>query len=163
MIGFDDCSGHLLETRFDLRSFLFHAMDSPDQKNDIAIPGDAVGTLNCTRPVVLPHFELSGEIMNVPMNQIVQEFSVVTLSGTGLKLLWHQHLGHCSDEKLANAQKLADGVPKFTSTHNIMENCPVCSAAKMKHRARGTEALEKPHDPSKVSPLTCLCRSAIQG
>jgi hypothetical protein len=73
----------------------------------------------------------------------VQDFSLMTLSGTGLKLLWHQRLGDCTDEKLANAHKFADGVPKFTSTHDIMENCPVYLAAKMKYRARGTETTRK--------------------
>ena len=63
---------------------------------------------------------------DVPLHQIVQDVSVMTLSGTGLKLLWHLWLGHCSDEKLANTHKFAEGVPKFTSTHNIMVNCPVC-------------------------------------
>jgi hypothetical protein len=83
----------------------------------------------------------------------VQDFSVMTLSGTGLKLLWHQRLGHCSDEKLANAHKFADSVPKFTSTHNIMENCPVCLAAKMKHRARGTESTRKAIRPFQGSSI----------
>jgi hypothetical protein len=129
-------------------------MDPRDQKNAIIIPGSIVGTLNYTRPVVLPHHELPGEFMNVLMNQIVQDFSVMTLSGTGLKLLWHQRLGHCSDEKLANPHKFADGVPKFASTHNNMENCPVSIAAKMKHRARGTESSTKATQPSKVSLLT---------
>ena len=115
-------------------------MDSRDQKNDVVIPGNIVGTLNYTRPIALPCFELLGETMDVPTNQIVQDFSVMTLSGTGLKLLWHQRLGHCSDKKLANAHKFADGAPKFTSTHNIMESCPVCLSAKIKHCARGTDA-----------------------
>ena len=118
-------------------------MDSRDQKNDIIIPGSIVSTLNYTRPIILPYFDLPGETMDVPISQVVQDFSVMTLSGTGLKLLWHQRLGHCSDEKLANAHKFADGVPKFASTHNIMENCPVCLAAKMKHPARGTESTRK--------------------
>jgi hypothetical protein len=142
-IGFDNCSGYLLETRFDTQSFLFHAMDSRDQKNDVIISGSIVGTLNYTRPIILPSFDLPGETVNIPISQVVQDFSVMTLSGTGLKLLWHQRLGHCSDEKLANAHKFADGVPKFTSTHNIMENCPVCLAAKMKYRARGTDTTRR--------------------
>ena len=142
-IGFDNCSGYLLETRFDTQSFLFHAMDSRDQKNDVIIPGSIVGTLNYTRPIILPYFDLPGETMDVPISQVVQDFSVMTLSGTGLKLLWHQRLGQCSDEKLANAHKFADGVPKFTSTHNIMENCPVCLAAKIKHRARETDTTRR--------------------
>ena len=41
-IGFDNGSGYLLETRFDTQSFLFHAMDSRDQKNDVIIPGSIV-------------------------------------------------------------------------------------------------------------------------
>ena len=94
-IGFDNCSGYQLETRFDKQSFLFHAMDSRDQKNDVVIPRNIVGTLNYTRPIILPYFELPGETMDAPMNQIVQDFSVTTLSGTRLKLLWHQRLGHC--------------------------------------------------------------------
>ena len=146
-IGFDNCSGYLLETRFDTQSFLFHAMDSRDQKNDVIISGSIAGTLNYTRPIILPSFDLPGETVNIPISQIVQDFSVMTLSGTGLKLLWHQRLGHCSDEKLANANKFADGVPKFTSTHNIMENCPVCLAAKMKYRARGTDTTRRAIQP----------------
>ena len=57
-IGFDNCSGYLLETRFDTQSFLFHAMDSRDQKNDVVIPGNIVGTLNYTCPIILPYFDL---------------------------------------------------------------------------------------------------------
>ena len=146
-IGFENYSGYLLETRFNLQSFLFHAMDSRDQKNHITIPGGIAGTLNYTCPIVMPNYELPGEIINVPMNQIVQDFSVMTLSGTGLKLLWHQRLGHCLDEKLANTNKFTDGVPKFTSTHDVMENCTVCLAAKMKYSARGTETTRKAVQP----------------
>ena len=146
-IGFDNCNGYLLETRFDTQTFLFHAKNSRNRKNDVIISGSIDGTLNYTRPIILPSFDLPGETVNIPMNQIVQDFSVMTLSGTGLKLLWHQRLGHCSDEKLANAHKFADGVPKFTSTHNIMDNCPVCLAAKMKYRARGTDSTRRATRP----------------
>jgi hypothetical protein len=93
-IGFDNCSGYSLETRFDHQSFIFHAVDSCDEKNDITIPGGIVGTLDCACPIFMPVFEMPVEIADVPMHQVVQDFSVMTLSGTGLKLLWHQRLGH---------------------------------------------------------------------
>jgi hypothetical protein len=38
-------------------------------------------------------------------------------------------------------------VPKFTSTHDAMVNCPVCLAAKMKYRARGSESTRKATRP----------------
>jgi hypothetical protein len=62
-------------------------MDSHDEKNDITIPGSIVGTLNYTHPILMPRFALPGEITDIPMNQIVQDLSVMTLSRTGLKLL----------------------------------------------------------------------------
>jgi hypothetical protein len=85
---------------FDHQFFIFHAMDSRDEKNDITLPGSIVGALNYTRLIVMPRFETPGETTDIPIHQIVQDFSVMILSGTGLKLLWHQGLDHCSDEKL---------------------------------------------------------------
>ena len=77
----------------------------------------------------------------------MEDVSVMTSSGTALKLLWHHQLGHCSDEKLANAHKHAAGVPKFTSTHNVLENCPVCIVTKMKCHTRGSESTREAIQP----------------
>ena len=53
------------------------------------------------------------------------------------RILWHQRLGHCSDEKLSKAHLYADGVPKFTNTRTVVDNCPVCLASKTRHQPRG--------------------------
>ena len=47
------------------------------------------------------------------------------------KLLWHQRLGHCSDEYLCNAHKFVDGVPKFNRSDSTLHQCPTCIQAKM--------------------------------
>ena len=41
-------------------------------------------------------------------------------------LLWHQQLGHPSNERLYTAHKFIDGVPKFKHFDPILEKCPVC-------------------------------------
>jgi hypothetical protein len=40
---------------------------------------------------------------------------VCQLSTEATRLLWHQRLAHCSDDKLANAHKFVTGVPQFRS------------------------------------------------
>jgi hypothetical protein len=45
-IGFDNCIGYILETRFDQQFFVFHALDSSDKRNDIMTPGSMIGSLN---------------------------------------------------------------------------------------------------------------------
>jgi hypothetical protein len=129
--------------------FLFHVLDSDNGLNDITIPGDVLGSINCTHPILLPAVETLDTPTNTPMHKIAQDFLAMTLSGTGCKLLWHQRLDHCSDEKLANAHKFTDGVPKFKSTHDVNVNYPTCSATKMKHHTRGCESARKATFPSK--------------
>ena len=45
-------------------------------------------------------------------------------------MLWHQRLGHPSDDYLYNAHRFVDGVPRFKHEHPILDNCPTCIQAK---------------------------------
>ena len=64
------------------------------------------------------------------------------------KLLWHQRLGHPHDDYLLQAHKFVDGVPKFTTRSNVLDNCPTCMRAKMTkstHVKGTTKKATRPH------------------
>jgi hypothetical protein len=78
------------------------------RNNSITIPGDVIGSLNYTLPNIPPSFDIPSD---VPFSPNVEDMPVMALLGTALKLLWHQQLGHCFDEKLANAHQCANCAP----------------------------------------------------
>jgi hypothetical protein len=77
MFGFNNCSGYTLETRLDQQSFVFHALDSSGARNDIMIPGNIVGSLNYTHPILLPSFETPGTPADKPLHQIVHSHDLI--------------------------------------------------------------------------------------
>jgi hypothetical protein len=57
------------------------------------------------------------------------------LNASATKILWHEHLGHCHDEALYNTHKHIDGVPEFKKSTPVLDQCPICLAAKLKARS----------------------------
>ena len=134
-VGADVCDGYTLRTNFVSRSFLFIAHHNLDSSLDVLIPGSVVGTLNFLHPVVPPDGPSPGSdsLLSPADTRHVQSLTADTT-----KILWHQRLGHCCDEKLAAAHQYADGVPKFSSTTSVLDQCPVCLASKLRHQPRGS-------------------------
>ena len=126
-IGFDNCSGYSLMTNFVDNTFVFTAKDRTAAP--VVIPGDVVSSLNYTRAIIPPLFIDS----TPPPSELDATIHAIT-TGTE-RMLWHQRLAHCSDEKLAHAHKYGLGVPKFSGYTALVENCPICIAAKMKNCA----------------------------
>ena len=63
------------------------------------------------------------------------------------RLLWHQRLGHPSDQYLYTAHKFINGVPKFKHFDPILDKCPVCTGLEQpKQPGLGTtKRATKPH------------------
>ena len=102
----------------------------------ITISGSLFGQLCYTSPLYVPG---SPGHPDLPLVQSPNpSLAVRQLSSAATRLLWHQRLAHCSDDKLVNAHRYATGVPQFKYQTSILEQCPVCLAAKMRHRDRGS-------------------------
>ena len=50
------------------------------------------------------------------------------------QLLWHQRLGHPSDQYLYTAHKFINGIPTFKHFDPILEKCPVCIGSEQPKR-----------------------------
>ena len=51
---------------------------------------------------------------------------IAALTAATKHLLWHQHLGHPSDQYLYTVHKFIDGVPTFKHHDPVLDKCPVC-------------------------------------
>lgn len=67
---------------------------------------------------------------------------VLAIKARTERLLWHQRLGHPSDEYLYNAHKHIDGVPKFLHADPILDQCPTCIRAKQTKQAAGPNSTQ---------------------
>ena len=114
-------------TNFIDNTFVFTADDRT--ASPVVIPGDVVGSLNYTRAIIPPLF-----VEPTPPTSTLDATVHAITVGAEL-MLWHQHLAHCSDKKLAVAHKYALVVPKLLGYTALVDNCPICIAAKMKYRA----------------------------
>ena len=133
--------GFLLHTDESTHEFTFTACHRLRQSQNISVRGTQEGGLSYTSPVLCPPTSLDDDYDPIAAAHADMSLSAalhVHRVSLGLdRLLWHQRLGHCSDEKLAHAHKYADGVPQFSSTKSVLDNCPVCLAAKTRHQPRG--------------------------
>ena len=63
-------------------------------------------------------------------------------------VVWHQHLAHCSEQKMRETRQHVDGIPAFRqSTLHSFVRCQSCDVATLKKAPRGPEitALRKLH------------------
>ena len=60
------------------------------------------------------------------MTWIRDSTPVNAIRATTERMLWHQRLGHPSDQYLYTAHKFIDGVPKFKHFDPVLERCPTC-------------------------------------
>ena len=63
------------------------------------------------------------------------------------RLLWHQRLGHTSDDRLYTAHKFVDGVPKFKHFDPILEKCPTCIRSKQTKEPAGPNTTRRATRP----------------
>ena len=63
------------------------------------------------------------------------------------RLLWHQRLGHPSDERLYTAHKFIDGVPQFKHHDPVLDKCPVCIRSKQTKEPAGINSTRKATRP----------------
>jgi hypothetical protein len=78
---------------------------------------------------------------------IEREYSLHRLSVRADRLLWHQRLGHCSDNYLYHAHNHITGVPAFKHHDPVLDLCPTCLASKLKKRAPGHQSTMKATAP----------------
>ena len=55
---------------------------------------------------------------------------IAALTAATKRLLWHQCLGHPSDQYLYTAHKFINGVPNFKHHDPVLDKCPVCIRSK---------------------------------
>ena len=60
------------------------------------------------------------------MTWIRDSTPVNAIRTTTERMLWHQRLGHPSDQYLYTAHKFIDGVPTFKHFDPVLERCPTC-------------------------------------
>ena len=69
------------------------------------------------------------------------------------QLLWHQRLGHPSDQYLYTAHKFINGIPKFKHFDPILDKCPVCIGLEQPKRpgTSTTKRATKPHQSFSIN------------
>lgn len=86
---------------------------------------------------------------DLPFHEYIQEYTPVhAICKDVTHLLWHQRLGHPSDNYLFNAHKHVDGVPKFTTVTSVLDTCPTCIRAKQtkaRHGTNSTRTADRPY------------------
>ena len=147
-----DFRGYTIDTFEAAKKFTFTAKHKKQSKQDVLVHGVLKGGLCYTLPVFSPSpaadstWGLTLKEANAagvtvledhPDNSWQNEFKLHQVSAKEERLLWHQRLGHCSDEKLTRASEFADGVPKINVKKSVIDNCGVCMAAKSRARDRG--------------------------
>ena len=95
-------------TNFIDNTFVFTAENRSSSSQPVVIPGDEVGSLNYTRVIIPPSFK----DVTTPTSPLDATVHAITVGVE--RMLWHQRLAHCSDEKVTLAHKYAQGVPKFS-------------------------------------------------
>jgi GAG-pre-integrase domain len=105
--------------------------------------------LKCTPMIAHPdgtvHASIHAVVADVVTTLPIPESSV---RPAVKKLLWHQRLGHPSDEYLMKAHKCIKGIPKFYSTTGVLNSCPTCIHSKMTKASVGshsTRTATQPH------------------
>ena len=60
--------------------------------------------------------------------------------------IWHQRLGHCTEDKMRNTQRMVDGMPTFT-TPKIppVVRCRACNIAHLQKAPRGPNRQDSEH------------------
>jgi hypothetical protein len=144
-------AGWTLQT-FPTGSWTFHAHSSLRSSDDIIVHGVLSGGLCYTQPLLFPghpnfHLDQSSSTPSVSelvISQIIADdllhpdthnYLVHHLNARATKILWHERLGHCHDDALYNAHKHIDGVPQFKKSTPVLDQCPICLAAKLKARS----------------------------
>ena len=61
-------------------------------------------------------------------------------------MLWHQRLGHPSDQYLYTAHQFIDGVPQFKHSDPVLDRCPACIRSEQP-KTPGTSTTKKATRP----------------
>lgn len=135
--------------------FTFTVNNNLRTSENVTINGILDAGLCYTQPLLLPEQSSTSaqekhvHTLGVDFDDatIESEFKLHKLSVRSERLLWHQRLGHCSDNYLYNAHNHILGVPSFKHHDPVLEQCPTCLAAKMKKRAPGHASTMKATTP----------------
>jgi hypothetical protein len=78
-----------------------------------------------------PELRKAVDELQIPFAQLMRpNVPVLAIRKRTEKLLWHQRLGHVSDNYLYNAHKSIDGVPRFSREDPVLDKCPTCIQSK---------------------------------
>ena len=102
---------------------------------------------SCVDPALPPLDEQDLALHSLPSHHVVDEYRLHHLGVRAERLLWHQRLGHCSDNYLYHAHAHIDGVPEFKHHEGVLDQCPACIQGKMKKRAAGHVSTKKATRP----------------
>ena len=84
-----------------------------------------------------PH-TLPDPYQSLPLNAMIRNATNVNaIRAQTERILWHQRLGHPSDERLYTAHKFIDGVPKFKHFDPVLDKCPTCIRSKQTKEPAG--------------------------
>ena len=86
------------------------------------------------RDILIQQAKPDTDVSNVhelPFHTWIQDATpIAALTAATKRLLWHQRLGHPSDQYLYTAHKFIDGVPNFKHHDPVLDKCPVCIRSK---------------------------------
>ena len=85
---------------------------------------------------------LPSDFKSLPLQALAKlNTPILAIKARTERLLWHQRLGHPSDEYLYNAHKYIKGIPKFLHADPILDQCPTCIPVSYTHLTLPTKRI----------------------